>query len=213
MMRSLILFAVALTGLPVIKAAVPTIAGFNLTWSDDFEGTSNTLPDSSRWIVTTGTSYPGGAANWGTGEIETYTSSTSNLAIDGNSSLVITAIKSASGQWTSGKVETVRQDFMAKPGGKMRIQARLNLPYVGDNSLGYWPAFWTLGASFRGNFTYVTPASHVLPRLTSSSVTGLPVASLISWKISTEVIQSLVRFTAEFLLEGLATRPTEYPII
>jgi hypothetical protein len=147
------LLATALVGLPIAQSTVPTINGFNLTWSDDFVGTAKTLPSSSNWIITTGTSYPGGASNWGTGEVETYTSSTNNLALDGNSRLVITALKSSSGAWTSGKIETVRKDFMAKPKGKMRIQASLNLPDVGANSLGYWPAFWTLGAVFRGTYT------------------------------------------------------------
>lgn len=34
----------------------------------------------------------------------------------------------------------------------MRIQASLKTPKVA-NPLGYWPAFWTLGAAFRGVYT------------------------------------------------------------
>ena len=37
---------------------------------------ANTLPSSANWIIDTGTSYPGGPANWGTGEIQSYTNST-----------------------------------------------------------------------------------------------------------------------------------------
>ena len=71
-----------------------------------------------------------------------------------NSSAVqITAIKSGN-DWTSSRIETQRTDFMAPPGGRMRIQASLNLPLVA-NPIGYWPAFWTLGAKFRGVFTWV----------------------------------------------------------
>lgn len=57
--------------LPFANAAVPTIDGFTLTWSDDFVGTANSLPNTADWTPMTGTSYPGGAANWGTNEIET----------------------------------------------------------------------------------------------------------------------------------------------
>lgn len=57
--------------LPFANAAVPTIDGFTLTWSDDFVGTANSLPNTADWTAMTGTSYPGGAANWGTNEIET----------------------------------------------------------------------------------------------------------------------------------------------
>lgn len=57
--------------LPLAHAAVPTIEGFTLTWSDDFVGTANSLPNTADWQAMTGTSYPGGAANWGTNEIET----------------------------------------------------------------------------------------------------------------------------------------------
>lgn len=57
--------------LPLIRAEVPQVDGFTLTWSDDFVGTANSLPNTADWQAVTGTSYPGGAANWGTGEIET----------------------------------------------------------------------------------------------------------------------------------------------
>ncbi|KKY33237.1 putative endo-beta-glucanase [Diaporthe ampelina] len=144
--------ATAIAGLPVIQAAIPSISGFTLTWGDDFIGSANSLPSTSNWIIDTGTSYPGGPANWGTGEIQTYTSSTDNLKLNGNGALQITAIQSSSGAWTSARIETQLSSFVARAGGKMRIQASLNLPDVGSNGIGYWPAFWTLGSSYRGNY-------------------------------------------------------------
>lgn len=57
--------------LPLTRAAVPTVEGLTLTWSDDFVGSANSLPNTADWQAVTGTSYPGGAANWGTNEIET----------------------------------------------------------------------------------------------------------------------------------------------
>jgi beta-glucanase (GH16 family) len=138
---------------PCIHAAIPNIPNFTLTWSDDFIGTANSLPSTSNWIVDTGTSYRGGAANWGTGEIQTYTSSPSNLALDGNGNLLITPLRSKSGAWTSARIETQRLNFMAADRGKMRIQASISMPDVtGNAASGYWPAFWTLGGAYRGNY-------------------------------------------------------------
>lgn len=140
--------------LPLLASAtVPEVDGYTLTWSDDFVGEANTLPNSANWLVQTGTSYPGGAAAWGTGEHETYTSSPNNLALTGDGTLRITPIKDGSGRWTSGRIETVRTDFTCGPGQKMRNAARIMMPDVtGPAAAGYWPAFWTLGAAFRGNY-------------------------------------------------------------
>lgn len=135
-----------------VRAAVPQLEGYNLTWSDEFEGAGGQLPDEALWRMTTGTSYPGGAANFGTGEIQTYTADTANCQLTGNGTLQIKAIKSGSA-WTSARIETQLSDFMAEAGGKLWIEGRLSLPDVGENGIGYWPAFWTLGGDFRDTFT------------------------------------------------------------
>ncbi|KAH6646402.1 family 16 glycosyl hydrolase [Truncatella angustata] len=137
--------------LATAQAVVPAISGFTLTWSDDFTGATYAPPSSSNWITDTGTSYAGGPASWGTGEVQTYTNNYKNLRQTGRGALEIIALKSGSA-WTSGRIETVRKDFMAKAGGAMRIQARAALPSV-KQPAGYWPAFWTLGAAYRGNYT------------------------------------------------------------
>ncbi|GIH61624.1 glycoside hydrolase family 16 protein [Microbispora siamensis] len=134
-------------------ASVPgTPSGWSLVWSDDFDGTAGTLPSSTNWIIDTGHSYPGGPGNWGTGEIQNYTSSTSNLSLDGSGNLRITPI--GSGQnWTSARIETRRADFKPADGRILRIEGRIQMPNVtGDAALGYWPAFWALGAPYRGNY-------------------------------------------------------------
>jgi beta-glucanase (GH16 family) len=137
--------------LPAVLAGAPTIPGFGLTWKDDFDGLYGLTPNLQNWIIDTGTSYPGGPPNWGTGEVQTY--SAANLCLTGTGELKITPRKGLLGRWTSGRIETQRTDFMAKAGGKMRIQARIKVPGVtGANAAGYWPAFWALGAAYRGNF-------------------------------------------------------------
>jgi hypothetical protein len=132
-------------------AAVPGApAGMTTVFSDDFTGAAGTGLNRSNWLYDIGTSYPGGAANWGTGEVESMTDSTQNVYQDGAGNLVIKPIRDAAGRWTSGRVETQRTDFAAPAGGKVRIEARLQQPNVsGAAAAGYWPAFWALGAAAR----------------------------------------------------------------
>jgi beta-glucanase (GH16 family) len=134
-------------------ALPPPPAGWTQVWADDFTGAANTLPSSSNWIFDLGTSYPGGPAQWGTGEIQTYTNSTSNISQDGAGNLRITPIRGSNGQWTSARIETQRSNFKAPAGGVLRIEGRIQMPNVtGAQAAGYWPAFWALGAPYRGNY-------------------------------------------------------------
>ncbi|MEV4709383.1 carbohydrate-binding protein [Actinoplanes sp. NPDC049316] len=134
-------------------ALPPPPSGWTQVWADDFTGPANTLPSSGNWIIDTGTSYPGGPAQWGTGEIQTYTNSTTNLAQDGSGNLRITPVRNGSGQWSSARIETQRSDFKAPAGGVLRIEGRIQMPNVtGAEAAGYWPAFWALGAPYRGNY-------------------------------------------------------------
>ncbi len=131
------------------SATVPAPpAGWTTVFSDDFNGTANTAPSSANWIYDLGTSYPGGAGNWGTGEVETNTNSTANVFLDGNGHLQIKPIKAANGSWTSGRIETARTDFAAPAGGELEITASIEQPNPGTG-LGYWPAFWAMGAAAR----------------------------------------------------------------
>jgi hypothetical protein len=139
--------------LPANASAPTPPAGWSQVFVDDFTGAAGSGVNTSNWQYDTGTSYPGGAANWGTGEVETMTSSTNNVALDGNGNLLITPRRDASGNWTSGRIETTRTDFQPPAGGKLRVEARLQMPNVtGAAAKGYWPAFWTLGAPYRGNY-------------------------------------------------------------
>ncbi|WP_327137808.1 glycoside hydrolase family 16 protein [Streptomyces sp. NBC_01340] len=158
-LRRVILAAVGTLSLAVAavlpaNASAPTApAGWSQVFVDDFTGAAGSGVNTSNWQYDTGTSYPGGAANWGTGEVETMTSSTNNVALDGNGNLLITPRRDASGNWTSGRIETTRTDFQPPAGGKLRVEARLQMPNVtGAAAKGYWPAFWTLGAPYRGNY-------------------------------------------------------------
>lgn len=146
--------AAATVAVPSANASAPTPpSGWTQVFLDDFNGAAGTGVNTSNWQYATGKGYPGGPANWGTGEIETMTNSTDNVALDGNGNLRITPRRDASGNWTSGRVETNRTDFQPPAGGKLRVEARIQVPNVtGAAAKGYWPAFWMLGAPYRGDY-------------------------------------------------------------
>ncbi|WBB92537.1 carbohydrate-binding protein [Verrucosispora sp. WMMC514] len=160
--RRLPLALVLLTAVTTVLAGLGTTAdaavppppsGWSLVWSDDFTGASGTLPSSGNWIIDTGTSYPGGPPQWGTGEIQTYTNSTANVSHDGAGNLRITPLRDSAGRWTSARIETVRSNFKAPAGGVLAIEGRIQMPNVtGAAASGYWPAFWALGSPYRGNY-------------------------------------------------------------
>ncbi|WP_435212890.1 glycoside hydrolase family 16 protein [Streptomyces sp. bgisy034] len=146
--------AATTVAVPSAEASAPTPpSGWTQVFLDDFEGAAGSGVNTSNWQYATGKGYPGGPANWGTGEIETMTNSTNNVALDGNGNLRITPRRDASGNWTSGRIETNRTDFQPPAGGKLRVESRIQVPNVtGAAAKGYWPAFWMLGGPYRGNY-------------------------------------------------------------
>jgi Ricin-type beta-trefoil lectin domain/Glycosyl hydrolases family 16 len=128
--------AAAAPAAPTAPAAVPgPPSGWSTIFSDDFNGAAGSGAD-SQWMYDTG---PG--SNFGTGEIETMTNSTSNVHLDGNGNLDITALGSGS-SWTSGRIQTTSANVGAPAGGQLEVTASIQQPSGG---LGYWPAFWMLG--------------------------------------------------------------------
>jgi Carbohydrate binding module (family 6)/Glycosyl hydrolases family 16 len=156
------LWGAALAGL-LVTATLPALvvasgadaapappSGFTTVWSEDFSGSAGSGVNTGDWQYDIGTSYPGGASNWGTGEVERMTSSTDNVSTDGAGHLAITPRRDSSGGWTSGRIETRRTDFAAPEGGVLRVEASIQQPNVsGAAAAGYWPAFWMLGAAAR----------------------------------------------------------------
>jgi len=125
---------------PVSQTAAHAAALGPLVWSDDFNGAAGSAPDSSKW------GHDTGGGGWGNNELEYYTTSTSNAALDGNGHLVITARKEnpagyscwyGSCQYTSARLLTSGK-FTQQYG---HVEARIKLP----RGQGLWPAFWMLG--------------------------------------------------------------------
>jgi beta-glucanase (GH16 family) len=105
-------------------------------WAADFAGPAGRGLGPRAWRYQTGT------GSFGTGEIETMTTSRRNVALDGRGDLDITALERG-GAWTSGRVQTT-SSFAAPAGGELKITAQLRQPDPA-NGLGYWPAFWMIG--------------------------------------------------------------------
>jgi hypothetical protein len=119
-------------------AAVPAPpSGWSTVFSDDFNGAAGSAPSAS-WKYDTG---PG--SSFGTGEIETMTSSAANGSLDGNGDLNLTALNQG-GSWTSSRIQTTTANVGAPAGGELEVTASIKQPSPASG-LGYWPAFWMLG--------------------------------------------------------------------
>ena len=118
----------------------PPPSGWTTVFGDNFAGAAGSAPSAANWFYDLGTGY-------GTGEKEQTTNSTSNVYLDGNGHLVLKAINNG-GTWTSGRIESTRDDFAAPAGGKLEMTASIEQPNPA-NGLGYWPAFWALGSPMR----------------------------------------------------------------
>jgi uncharacterized protein (TIGR03437 family) len=117
-----------------------TTTGWKLIWSDEFNSAAGSPPDPANWNYDLGNNN-----GWGNGEAEVYTQSASNVFQDGKGNLVIRAIRDASGNYTSARLQT------GSPGASTHttdlswqygiIEARIKLPF----GKAVWPAFWMLG--------------------------------------------------------------------
>ncbi|MGC8770013.1 MAG: glycoside hydrolase family 16 protein [Brevinematia bacterium] len=110
--------------------------GYNLVWSDEFNGN---VIDLNNW------SYDTGATGWGNNEWQNYTynGTGGENAYVTNGMLVIKAIKVGGltlGGFTSARLKTQGKKFW-KYGV---FAARIALPQGGK---GIWPAFWMLGTN------------------------------------------------------------------
>ncbi|MDT0187773.1 glycoside hydrolase family 16 protein [Microbacterium sp. ARD31] len=105
----------------------------DIVWRDDFDGPAGAAPDPSVWRHETG------AGGWGNDELQRYTDSRDNAALDGAGHLVITARREPDGSFTSARLVT--QGLLEVRHG--RVEARIRVP----SGRGVWPAFWMLGAA------------------------------------------------------------------
>jgi beta-glucanase (GH16 family) len=106
---------------------------WKLVWADEFNEPAGSRPDALKWR------YDLGGDGWGNRELETYTDAPENVSLDGQGHLVLRALKTSTGGYTSGRLNT-KGKFEFRFG---RVEARIRLPY----GQGIWPAFWMLGGA------------------------------------------------------------------
>ncbi len=111
------------------------LQNLQLVWEDSFDGPAGTLPSSANWNFDLGT-------DWGNAQLEYDTDRSTNVSLDGNGHLVITARQESyqGRNYTSARI-TTNNKFETDFG---RVEARIKIP----TARGIWPAFWMLGADF-----------------------------------------------------------------
>ncbi|EXK26856.1 hypothetical protein FOMG_16661 [Fusarium oxysporum f. sp. melonis 26406] len=145
-MFTIILCFLAATG---IAHRVPEILGYQTIWSDSFDGSAGSLPDTSKWNI----------QQWYkelNSDYQEYKASPNNVHVTGDGFLRIIPRRDLSAErgWTSGRIEST-YTFTPTPATKTIIQSSIRL---GDGNLdkkqGIWPAFWLLGDSHRTGGPY-----------------------------------------------------------
>jgi beta-glucanase (GH16 family) len=125
--------AAGVTGLAALRPeAAQAATAPTLLASDEFDGAAGSAADPGIWR------YDLGGGGWGNGELEVYTDSRRNSALDGDGNLAITARREADGSYTSARL-TTQGTYSVQYG---RVEARIRIP----RGQGIWPAFWMLGA-------------------------------------------------------------------
>jgi beta-glucanase (GH16 family) len=122
---------------PIVSSLAP-----RLVFSDSFEGPAGAPPNPANWQPVTG------GTGWGNQEVECYTASRLNSALDGHGDLVITALKQpgypcsdgATDDYTSARLTS--ENLHAFQYGTISVRAKL------PTGQGIWPAFWALGQDY-----------------------------------------------------------------
>lgn len=106
---------------------------WSAVWKDEFDGPAGQTPDAKKW------SCELGGNGWGNQELQDYTDSPNNVALDGAGNLAITARREMVGgsAYTSARLTT--KGLFAQAYG--RFEARMRLA----TGAGMWPAFWIMG--------------------------------------------------------------------
>ena len=141
-LRAAVLGVLVVLACSACSAAPDAAPPWKLVWSDNFNGPADGAINAKYW------DYETGRGIFGTGEVETMTSSLYNIHLDGHGDLDLIvlghgAAGSPGSAWTSGRVRT-KSLFGAPVGGEMMVTASIEQPDPA-NALGYWPGFWMLG--------------------------------------------------------------------
>jgi beta-glucanase (GH16 family) len=119
---------------PAVDYTSPTsYDGYNLVWSDEFNGSS---VNTDNWTHEIGDGCNVNLCGWGNNELEYYRSENTSVA---NGLLTITAKQESFGgrSYTSSRLKTEGKKFFTY--GRIDIRAKL------PKGQGIWPALWMLG--------------------------------------------------------------------
>ncbi|MGO8672211.1 MAG: hypothetical protein ACLQVD_12700, partial [Capsulimonadaceae bacterium] len=119
--------------------AGPAHAQYSQVWEDNFPGASGSAPNSANWVYQTGN-------NWGNGELDTGTTSTSNVYLDGNNHLVLQAQDNA-GAYTDGHLSTQGLHYFG-PYGEVQADVEIFGESTPADSQGIGEAFWAMGEDY-----------------------------------------------------------------
>ena len=129
---SVALIPVLLSVLGLLLSAPPALAlGYQLVWSDEFDGTA---VDTGKWTLQIGDGCPS-LCGWGNNELQYYRSQ--NATVSGGL-LTITAKEESYGgrDYTSARMRSLNKGDWTY--GRMEMRARLPI------GQGIWPAFWMM---------------------------------------------------------------------
>lgn len=116
---------------------------WNMTWSDEFNGTEL---DMSKWSYQEGTGAEYGIEGWGNNEQQYYTRDNAKV---GDGTLTITATGDDRGgkPYSSARIWTMSENQESAKFAQTygRFEAKIKMP-AGEGCQGLWPAFWLLPA-------------------------------------------------------------------
>lgn len=128
-----------------ISAFGSSVAKTTLLWSDEFNGPAGRGLDINKWRHERGDGSKEGIPGWGNNQLQCYSDSPDNVALDGLGNLVITArscTNASDPDLCSGNCKFTSARIVTSCGHKYgRIQVRMKLPA----GKGLWPAIWMLG--------------------------------------------------------------------
>jgi beta-glucanase (GH16 family) len=152
-----VLVAAVVGPVAIARGAPGDAPATGFTFADEFNGAAGGRPDPAKWTLEVGGNDGADGGPWGNHELQYYSDSPANSALDGNGNLVITAREEATAgaqcegapcRYTSARLTSIGKFSQAFG----RFEARIKMP----PGQGLLPAFWMLGDE-TGGLSY--PAS------------------------------------------------------
>lgn len=151
LISSVLLVAGLMISIPVSAKAAAKETTYKMLWSDEFNGKKGSLPNRKTW------GYDLGGLNQN-GELQYYTNSPTNIALNGSGKLVLTANRIADQSQLAIVSDPVIEKMLnacngcqfsssrIKTAGKISFQyGRVEIRMKSAAGEGSWPAFWMLG--------------------------------------------------------------------